>query len=98
MTAEFDFIAVCRPGTVLFTRDRRQATVTRVEADAGLVYGDISMFGPCSWRRDGVYSEAPAGAAGPLDLMPPASEPAAPRRTVSLKDTLRAGDRNFCCD
>jgi hypothetical protein len=93
----FDFVAACRPGMILRTRDRREATITRVDAAKGLVHGEVPQTGSCSWRRDGVYSEAPGGAAGPLDLTPPAAPPAA-RRTVALKDALGGDGRGFCCD
>jgi hypothetical protein len=93
-----DFIALCRPGLVLRTRDRSEATITRVDAAAGLVHGEVRMFGPCAWRRDGVYKDAPFGAAGPLDLMPPDSAPDAPRRRISMTEALATADRTFCCD
>ena len=98
MTASFDFIAACRPGMVLRTRDRSEATISRVSAEEGLVYGEVPMFGPCAWRRDGVYRDAPAGVAGPLDLVPPGEARAKPRKTVSLKDALDPANRPFCCD
>lgn len=98
MTASFDFIAACRPGMVLRTRDRSEVTISRVSAEEGLVYGEVPMFGPCAWRRDGVYRDAPAGVAGPLDLVPPGEASATPRETVSLKDALNPANRPFCCD
>lgn len=99
MSATFDFIAACPPGLAMRTRDRSEAIITGVDAEAGLIHGEVRMFGPCTWRKDGRYRDAPAGAAGPLDLMPP--EPAAaakPRKTVSLKDALDPANRSFCCD
>jgi hypothetical protein len=99
MSASFDFLAACRPGMVMRTRDRSEATVVRVAAAEGLIYGDIRMFGPCAWRRDGRYRDAPGGAAGPLDLMPPeAAAEAKPRKTIALQDALDPANRPFCCD
>ena len=98
MTASFDFIAACRPGMVLRTRDRSEATISRVSVEEGLVYGEVPMFGPCAWRGDGVYRDAPTGVAGPLDLVPPGEASAKPRKTVSLKDALDPANRPFCCD
>ncbi|MGE0116866.1 MAG: hypothetical protein AB7S71_15110 [Dongiaceae bacterium] len=98
MTVNFDFIAICRRGMILRTRDRSEATISRVSVDDELVYGEVRMFGPCVWRRDGLYRDAPAGAAGPLDLMPPAEASGSPRKTVSLKDALDPANRPFCCD
>jgi hypothetical protein len=99
----YDFVAACKPGMVLRTRDRSEATVIRVSTEDGLVYGEVRMFGACAWRRDGLYRDAPAGAAGPLDLMPPTAETApaeAPvaHKTVSLKEALDPANRGFCCD
>jgi hypothetical protein len=99
MRASFDFIAGCRPGRAMRTRDRSEVVITGVDADAGLIHGEVRMFGACSWRRDGRYRDAPAEVAGPLDLMPP--EPAAeakPRKTIALKDALDPANRSFCCD
>jgi hypothetical protein len=99
MRASFDFIAGCRPGLAMRTRDRSEVVITGVDADAGLIHGEVRMFGACSWRRDGRYRDAPAEVAGPLDLMPP--EPAAeakPRKTIALKDALDPANRSFCCD
>jgi len=99
MTASFDFVAACRPGKVMRTRDRGEAIIARVAAGEGLIYGEIRMFGPCVWRQDGRYRDAPGGAAGPLDLMPPeAVAEVKPRKTVSLKDALDPANRPFCCD
>jgi len=99
MTASFDFVAACTAGMVMRTRDRSAATIARVAAGEGLIYGEVHMFGPCVWRQDGRYRDAPAGAAGPLDLMPPeaAAEPKS-RKTISLKDALDPANRSFCCD
>jgi len=98
MTTDFDFLAACRPGMVLRTRDRGEATITRVTPADGLIHGEVRMFGPCVWRRDGRYRDAPAGAAGPLDLQPPAAVAAGPRKTVSLREALDPANRPFCCD
>jgi len=98
MIAGFDFMAACRPGMVLRTRDRSEATVSRVSDEEGLIYGEVRMFGPCAWRRDGLYRDAPAGAAGPLDLMPPDDTGAKPRKSIALKDALDPANRPFCCD
>jgi hypothetical protein len=99
MTA-FDFRTFVRPGMVLKTRDRRDARILAVEAD-GLIRGEVQMMGPCAWRADGRYQEAPAGAAGPWDLMPPKTdgETAPERVRASLADALQRGDGNpGCCD
>jgi hypothetical protein len=99
MDSAYDFVAACKPGMVLRTRDRSEATITRVSPEDGLVHGEVRMFGACAWRRDGLYRDAPAGAAGPLDLMPPTAETTAPpRKTVSLKQALDPANRGFCCD
>ena len=99
MTASFDFVAACKPGMAMRTRDRSEATIGRVAADEGLIYGEVRMFGPCVWQRDGRYRDAPGGAAGPLDLMPPkAAAEAKPPKTVSLRDALDPANRPFCCD
>ena len=98
MTA-FDFLAFVHPGMVLKTRDRRDARILAVEAD-GVIHGEVQMMGPCAWRADGRYQNAPAGAAGPWDLMPPQDESATPEQTrESLADALERGDPNpGCCD
>ena len=99
MTA-FDFLALVRPGMVLKTRDRRDARILAVAA-TGLLRGEVQMMGPCAWRADGRYHDAPAGAAGPWDLMPPkgANEVAPERVRESLADALKRGDPNpGCCD
>jgi hypothetical protein len=94
-----DLIELCRPGAILRTRDRSEATIIRVEAETGLIYGEVRMFGACVWRRDGLYRDAPGGAAGPLDLMPPDAGSEPPRRkTISLRAALESPGRAFCCD
>jgi hypothetical protein len=97
-TKGFDFLARCRAGDALKTRDRRTARITRVLPEEGLILGEVEMAGPCAWRCDGRYRDAPAGAAGPLDLMPPAQEDQTRHRTISLKDALAGAGRLFCCD
>jgi hypothetical protein len=99
--ADFDFLAFCRPGLTLKTRDRRDTRILDVDRRNGLIAGTVPMLGPCTWRADGRYKDAPAGAAGPWDLMPPlAAERAAPERDrESLADALQRGDGNpGCCD
>lgn len=81
------------------TRDRRTVTITRVAPEEGLIHGEVQMFGPCVWRRDGRYRDAPGGAAGRLDLVAPAAETAPSRgKTVSLKEALDPANRTACCD
>ena len=105
----FDFLEHCRPGMVLKTRDRREARITAVAKDTGLISGTVPMLGDCAWRADGRFHRAPAGAAGPWDLMPPIDlhpndpQPATERRRESLVDALRSTDGNpggnpGCCD
>ena len=96
----FDFLEHCRPGMVLKTRDRREARITAVDRETGLVSGTVPMLGDCAWRADGRYHRAPAGAAGPWDLMPPAAERAAnEQQRESLAAALNAEDGNpGCCD
>jgi hypothetical protein len=98
--ADFDFITFCRPGLTLKTRDHRDARIVEVDAQSGIITGEVPMLGPCAWRADGRYRDAPAGAAGPWDLMPPRQARAAPaRQGESLADALRRGDPNpGCCD
>ena len=99
MTASYDFVAACRPGMVMRTRDRSEATIARIAAGEGLIYGEVRMFGACVWRQDGRYRDAPGGAAGPLDLVPPdAATEIKPRKTIALKDALDPANRPFCCD
>jgi len=99
MTASFDFLATCKPGMILRTRDRGEATIGRVAPDEGMLYGEVRMLGACAWRQDGRYRDAPGGVAGPLDLMPPqAVAGAKPRKTISLMDALDPANRPFCCD
>ena len=97
---DFDFLTYCRPGMVLKTRDRREARITAIAAETGLISGEVQMLGACAWQADGRYHQAPAGAAGPWDLMPPVAEGAAPeQRRQSLAEALNAEDGNpGCCD
>ncbi len=96
----FDFLAYCRPGMVLQTRDRRRATISAVDAQSGLISGEVQMLGACAWQADGQFHQAPAGAAGPWDLMPPKEEPAPTgQRRESLAAALNSEDGNpGCCD
>ena len=96
----FDFLAFCRPGMVLHTRDRRTARITAVAPETGLISGEVQMLGGCVWRADGRFHQAPAGAAGPWDLMPPVTDRSAwAQRHESLIDALRETEPNpGCCD
>jgi hypothetical protein len=97
----FDFLAYCSPGVTLKTRDRREARVTSVDRETGTIHGEVQMMGACRWEADGRYLEAPAGAAGPWDLMPPVQEEGRPemRSGVSLAEALRNPETNpGCCD
>ena len=96
--APFDFLAYCRPGMVLKTRDRREARITAVAA--GLISGEVQMLGACAWKADGRFHQAPAGAAGPWDLMPPdVGQKAADQPRQSLAEALQSTDGNpGCCD
>ena len=95
----FDFLAHCRPGMELRTRDRRTARITAVSPDTGLISGEVQMLGACAWRGDGRFHQAPAGAAGPWDLMPPAAEPARIAQPhARLTDALQSEDNPGCCD
>jgi hypothetical protein len=98
--APLDFLSFCRPGMVLKTRDRREARITGVAKETGLISGAVQMLGACAWRADGRFHQAPAGAAGPWDLMPPAEARAATeQRHESLAQALKSEDGNpGCCD
>jgi hypothetical protein len=93
-TAAFEFKA----GATYRTRDRREARIERVSVREGLIYGQVQMQGPCFWRMDGRYRDAPFGAAGPLDLMPPTPAANPAPQTASIKDALEADNQLFCCD
>jgi hypothetical protein len=104
-SADFDFLSYCSPGRVLMTRDRREARVTIIDRETGIIHGVVRMLGACRWRADGLYLDAPAGAAGPWDLMPPVIAPGGeenrPERGpgVSLAEALRNSEANpGCCD
>jgi hypothetical protein len=87
-----------RPGTTCRTRDRRQARIR--DCKGGLIQGEVEMHGPCIWLADGRWRDAPFGAAGPLDLLPPAQGEAAagsPRRAC-VAEALQDGGRFICCD
>ena len=95
-----ELLSHCHAGMVLRTRDRRSARIRHADPATGLIHGEVEMHGPCVWRADGRYRDAPFGAPGPLDLMPPdfrAPSTTGPR-TVSLKGALAADHRLFCCD
>jgi hypothetical protein len=96
----FDFLTHCRPGMELRTRDRRTVRITAVAPETGLISGEVQMLGGCAWRADGRFHQAPFGAAGPWDLMPPeAARPAADQSRQSLAEALQKRDDNpGCCD
>jgi hypothetical protein len=94
----YDFLSACREGATLRTRDRREARIARIDREAGIIHGEVGMIGACAWRADGIYADAPMGVAGPLDLVPPSSGPAAARKRVSVVDQLNGEGRAFCCD
>ena len=96
----FDFLTACQPGMVLQTRDRRAARITAVDKASGLISGEVPMLGACAWKADGRFHMAPAGAAGPWDLMPPVTECAATgQQRQSLAAALNSDDGNpGCCD
>lgn len=87
-----------KAGTTYRTRDRREARIEQISQPEGLISGEVQMHGPCTWRIDGRYRDAPFGAPGPLDLMPPAEKPAAAPQSASLKEALEDDNRLFCCD
>ena len=100
MDSSPELLSLCQAGTVLRTRDRRRARIHHAEPAAGLIHGEVEMHGACVWQADGRYRDAPFGAPGPLDLMPP--ESASPATTgqprISLEEALAANHRPFCCD
>jgi hypothetical protein len=100
LSETFDFLTNCQPGMPLTTADRRPVTITAVDSTAGLIHGEVAMFGPCVWHADGLWRDAPCGAAGPLDLALPA-DPAAARpaqRRKSVVSALDGPNRHYCCD
>lgn len=94
----YDFLSACREGVFLRTRDRREARITGIDHTVGIIHGEVGMFGACAWRANGVYADAPMGAAGPLDLVPPSSGQTAAQKRVSVADQLNSEGRAFCCD
>ena len=100
LSEAFDFLGSVSPGAVLRTRDRREARIGRIARDENLLYGDVQMHGACAWRGDGRYRDAPFGAPGPLDLLPP--DAARPRIEPKIESTAEAlasaENRGFCCD
>ena len=96
MSESFDFLAYCRPGMVLKTRDRREARILEVTPEQSLISGEVRMMGACTWRGDGRYAEA----AGPWDLMPPITDEARPEQPrESLAAALEKAETNpGCCD
>jgi len=101
--ADIDFLAICRPGTILHTRDRREARITDIDSQRGIISGSVQMMGPCRWRADGRFADAPAGAAGPLDLVPPSADLTGRNneegKRASLKEALQdPTQRGGCCD
>src|SRR5262245_41597614 len=98
MDPSLDLLSACRAGMVLKTRDRRAARIISLDPAAGLIHGEVEMKGPCVWRADGRWRDAPFGAPGPLDLMMP-GEPASPSQpTASIEESLDPANRLFCCD
>ena len=97
-----DFIALAQAGTMLKTRDRRAVSIIAIDAAAGLIRGSIAMEGELSWRRDGSFTGAPCGVAGPLDLALPISTQQEGSRRASLQEALNEGESKdrapFCCD
>lgn len=98
MSREHAQAAIFKPGGIHRTRDRREARIERISQPEGLISGEVQMHGSCTWRLDGRYRDAPFGAPGPLDLMPPAEKPAAAPKSASLKEALEGDNRLFCCD
>lgn len=100
--ASLDFIALAQAGVALKTRDRRAVSVISIDAAAGIIRGSIAMEGELDWRRDGTFTGAPLGVAGPLDLAPPVQAAGGGPRSASLRDALNDDDAKdrapFCCD
>ena len=100
--ASSDFIALAQAGTALKTRDRRAVSIVAIDAVAGIIRGSIAMEGELSWRRDGSFTGAPLGVAGPLDLAPPAQASSDGPRSASLQKALNERESKdrapFCCD
>lgn len=87
---------------MLKTRDRRAVTLIAVDEVAGILRGSIAMEGELAWRRDGSFTGAPLGVAGPLDLAPVVQATQDGPRRASLQDALNDTDAKdrapFCCD
>lgn len=98
MDGGYDFLAHCTPDQVLRTRDRRDARITAVDRAARVIRGEVAMVGACAWRADGVFLDAPFGAAGPLDLLPPGLDPVPAQRRVKVASQIGREGRAFCCD
>ena len=98
MSADCDLLAAWQAGALYRTRDRREARIERIEPDTGLMFGQVQMHGRCVWRPDGRYLDAPFGAPGPLDLVPPSEAASATPRIASIKEVLQEDNRPFCCD
>ena len=99
MDQTVDFLTICQPGMTLRTRGRTEARIHEIDRANGTIYGEIPMYGPVAWRRDGTYRDSPRGAAGPFDLLPPAvGRDSTPKQSVKLSDTLDPEGRTFCCD
>jgi hypothetical protein len=97
MSADIDFLTLCRPGDLLRTRDRRQARIASISLENRLIAGEVEMHGACLWHGDGRWRDAPFGAAGPLDLVPPAPAVGEPRQ-ASIQEALAEDNRPYCCD
>jgi hypothetical protein len=98
MSNDLPEAATFKPGGSYRTRDRREVRIERISQQEGLICGEVQMHGPCAWRLDGRYRDAPFGAPGPLDLVPPTEKPAAAPKAASLKEALEGDNRLFCCD
>jgi len=85
-------------GSRVRTRDRRDVADLQLAAD-GAITGTVPMVGPCRWRPDGRYENAPGGGAGPLDLVPvPVPVGEMPRRGSVVGQLADAEAKNSCCD
>lgn len=95
-----DLLSYCQPGACLKTRDRREARILAASTAHGLISGEVQMHGPCVWLLDGRWRDAPFGATGPLDLVPPArdAERLTGQPAASVRDALAEDNRTFCCD
>ncbi|MBI2255308.1 MAG: hypothetical protein HYU58_11860 [Proteobacteria bacterium] len=93
-----DIAALIKAGKPVRTRDRRAATDLSVDGD-GTITGHVPMVGTCRWQRDGRYTAAPGGGAGPLDLVPVAA-PAkdGPQRGSVIGQLSDPEAKNSCCD